>query len=137
MPHDGQKARTYAAEWAWRENEHERESVTSLDQARSVLDVVVPPVLSRRVEVSLLTRLNTNDGGWVDYQGHGQYRLALRLPTLPSIVLHEAAHVLTHATDGRDVHGPEFRETLLWAVRTVKGERSAHRLARAFEREGL
>lgn len=137
MPHDGQRSRTYAAEWAWRDSEHERETITSLAQARELLGRLLPPSLAVRTDVRLLTRLNTNDGGWVDYRGHGQYVLSLRLPTYPSIVIHEAAHVLTHACDAPDTHGAEYRDNLAWLVERQLGAGSARRLRRAFEREGL
>lgn len=137
MPHDGQRQRTYNAEWAWRDTEHERETITSLAQARSLLERLVPPGLAVRTDVRLLSRLNTNDGGWVDYLGHGQYVLSLRLPTYPSIVVHEAAHLLTHVLDAPDTHGPDYRANLLWLVERHLGAGSARRLRLAFEREGL
>jgi hypothetical protein len=129
---DRQKQRCYDAEWTWREAEGEEKTIRNLEQARVLLARILPPVTMGQVSVRPLNARNRADGGWVQYSGHGKWILSLRTPTHPSVVVHEAAHILTHVTDGADDHGPEFRRTLVWLIRQTHGLRRAERLGRTF-----
>jgi hypothetical protein len=129
---DRQKQRCYDAEWTWRDAEGEEKSVLSLDGARALLARILPPVTYEQTRVRPLDARNRGDGGWVDYRGHGEYVMSLRMPAYPSVIVHEAAHILTRLSDGTDDHGPEFRRTLIWLLRQTHGARCAARLGDTF-----
>lgn len=137
MRADRERARTYRAEAAWRKNEGE----ARLTHVEDVFDLLardmLPPLLCGRLEVRTMDARVTTEDAYAHHAGRGYYELAVYLPVLPSIVIHEAAHVLVNETEGHGLHDAGFRQTLTWLVRRHYGSRSASRLTAAFEKERL
>lgn len=138
---DHDASAVYAAEESWRDEAREGR-IRDLELARLHLaDHLPPPLLARTTlepmqSVPTRRRQTLAESETVmlrgeTFRGPGwelHHVIRLGLPTRPAIIMHEAAHVILHATVGEHTHGEEFRDLMLWLAQRRYGVRRARRL---------
>lgn len=138
-PRDTEKQRCYDAETAWRRQLHEARYV-SLHPVRELLREHLSPAAMLQLDVQERRQRTRRDTGEVEEPAPLHYVLKVGLPCLPSVVLHEAAHVLHAQARGWDTdtnHGRLFRRTYLWLVLRHYGPREHGRLIFHYHEKGL
>lgn len=137
---DKDRQKVYDAEFAWRDQLSERR-MTSIAEVRACAENYLPPCSRLAVGYDTFRKGTNRDRGQVSYDYNLRtYRLRVVLPALPSVILHEVAHILQGQARGWDTdpaHGLLFRRTYLFLVRWSYGNDRYYQLAESYAQKGL